>query len=188
MFRRRRLVRPPILRPGRRIPPPLPPQATAPIKQAHRLMQAGDHQAAAALFEHTAQQADAHHMPRAAYLFLQAGNAWLLAHQVDAAMPVIKRGLMIFAETGRWGEFHRFSDEAVLQLTRSGFDDNAQNLRGWVEEMQPRMPQQDTQTTQRKNLPAQCPYCGGGVDPRDVEWLDDVSAGCAFCGGIIKVL
>jgi hypothetical protein len=39
---------------------------------------------------------------------------------------------------------------------------------------------------QKRNLPAQCPACLGPVRSDEVEWIDEISAQCAFCGSTLK--
>ena len=50
-----------------------------------------------------------------------------------------------------------------------------------------RLPSQftfDTQATptQKPILPTHCPSCGAAIKPDVVEWLDDVTAECGYCG------
>jgi hypothetical protein len=42
--------------------------------------------------------------------------------------------------------------------------------------------------TPRRELPAQCDACLGPVRSDDVEWIDDTSAACAYCGSVIKTI
>jgi hypothetical protein len=35
-------------------------------------------------------------------------------------------------------------------------------------------------------LPTNCPSCGGPVLLKEVEWLDDITAECAYCGNGIR--
>jgi hypothetical protein len=37
----------------------------------------------------------------------------------------------------------------------------------------------------RRNLPAQCPYCGGPLRSDQVEWIDAQRAECGYCGGVV---
>jgi hypothetical protein len=38
----------------------------------------------------------------------------------------------------------------------------------------------------RPLLPTHCPACGAAVRPDEVEWLDDVTAECAYCGSPVR--
>jgi hypothetical protein len=35
-------------------------------------------------------------------------------------------------------------------------------------------------------LPAKCPQCGGNVLPDEIEWVDEHSAICDYCGSLIQ--
>ena len=35
-------------------------------------------------------------------------------------------------------------------------------------------------------LPAHCPSCGAAVRPDEVEWLDDITAECDYCGSPVR--
>jgi hypothetical protein len=38
----------------------------------------------------------------------------------------------------------------------------------------------------RPILPTHCPSCGAGVRANEIEWLDDVTAECDYCGSPIR--
>ena len=44
------------------------------------------------------------------------------------------------------------------------------------------------QQTRIRNLPSNCPSCGGPLSPSAVTWVDDVTALCPYCKATIKVL
>jgi hypothetical protein len=46
----------------------------------------------------------------------------------------------------------------------------------------------DLQTTSTKKpiLPTHCPSCGAAVKPDEVEWLDDITAECGYCGSPVR--
>lgn len=39
-----------------------------------------------------------------------------------------------------------------------------------------------------RNLPKNCPNCGGPLSPSTVNWANEVTALCPYCGTSIKVL
>jgi hypothetical protein len=46
---------------------------------------------------------------------------------------------------------------------------------------------QSSQTPQSPaKLPPKCPYCGATVSPREVDWLDDQTAACIYCGSVLQ--
>jgi len=42
------------------------------------------------------------------------------------------------------------------------------------------------QEKSRPALPTHCPACGAALKPNDVEWLDDVTAECEYCGSPVR--
>lgn len=47
-------------------------------------------------------------------------------------------------------------------------------------------PMQASQPIPGSRLPADCPRCGAPVRSDEVEWIDDTSVECAYCGGVIS--
>jgi hypothetical protein len=35
-------------------------------------------------------------------------------------------------------------------------------------------------------LPTHCPSCGAAVKPDEVEWLDEITAECGYCGSPVR--
>ncbi|HEX9017849.1 MAG TPA: hypothetical protein VF806_01610 [Anaerolineaceae bacterium] len=35
-------------------------------------------------------------------------------------------------------------------------------------------------------LPLMRPSCGGPLDPREVEWVDETAAECGYCGSLVR--
>jgi hypothetical protein len=104
-------------------------------------------------------------------------------------MPSIKLGLELLAERGAWGKFHEFGQRAVRELLENGWTTESQELMAFMKGDSPREIPVDpipAQPTKRPSLPTHCPACGAGVRPDEVEWLDDVTAECAYCGSPIR--
>ncbi len=162
--------------------------------EANRLVQAGEYAAAAVLYEPLAQNA---RRPRnAARLQVEAGRARLMAGQVAQAMPLFRQGLGLLAERGRWLTVHRLGREVVQDLRSRGHEQQANEIAAWLNG-QP-APEQETasfpgetppasvQAKRPPRLPTRCPACGAPVDPRDVEWVDEATVECDYCGSLIR--
>jgi hypothetical protein len=39
---------------------------------------------------------------------------------------------------------------------------------------------------EKPRLPGKCPQCGGTVHPQEVEWIDERTASCDYCGSILE--
>jgi hypothetical protein len=38
----------------------------------------------------------------------------------------------------------------------------------------------------RPSIPTHCPSCGAPLRPDEVDWLDDVTAECGYCGSPVR--
>ena len=182
MFRRRPIRRRPG-RPGGR--------AEMLLNQAHRLMSTGQFIDAGAIFERLARGAVQRGIPRAPFLFAQAGKAYLEGGEKPKGYTLVKHGLKLLAEAGRWGELYRLGHRTLAVLEEKGFTDEKEQLAAWLEEILPEDSEQvmglkSQITAKHPILPTACPSCGGPVDPSIVSWRDEVTAECIFCGSMVR--
>jgi len=181
MFRRRGRIRP--IR--RAFSPDVPPV----LQRANNLLAAGNYSAAAEAFEQIARAAHARGGPRAPMFFLQAGRARILAGQTSLGMEHLKQALAILASLGQWPRFQRAGERASQELTERGLTAEASEIR---ELLQTRLPPGFAASpaagmpARRPTLPTHCPSCGAAVRPDEVEWLDDETAECAYCGSPVR--
>ncbi len=184
MFRRRRVRRGLV---SRMVGEPVPPQ----LIEANRRFEMGDYAVAAGQYEQLADAAA--RRPRiAAHLLIQAGRARLLAGQTQPAVALFRRGLGILAEHRRWLALRRQADRVVQFLRERGDTLHADEIAAWLRgqpvpaQEQPPQPASGPSSSKPPRLPLHCPSCGGPVDPRDVEWVDQVTVECNYCGGMIR--
>ncbi len=161
------------------------------LNQAHRLMSAGDYIEAGAIFERLARGAVERGIPRAPFLFIQAGKAYLEGGEKPKGFTLVKHGLNMLADAGRWGELYRVGHRTLDVLEEKGFTVEKDRLTAWLEEVLPENSEQVTEIklrdkTKHPILPTACPSCGGPVDPAAVSWRDDVTAECLFCGSMVR--
>ena len=43
-----------------------------------------------------------------------------------------------------------------------------------------------TASTKKPILPTHCPSCGAAMKPDEVEWLDEITAECGYCGSPVR--
>lgn len=182
MFRRRPIGR----RPGR--PGGM---AGVLVNQAHRLMSQGEYIQAAVIFERLGRGAVERGIPRAPFLFVQAGQAYLQGGEKPKGFTLVKHGLKMLADAGRWGELYRVGHRALAVLDEGGFGEEKDRLAAWLEEVLPENSERVTAEKSRINakhpiLPTTCPSCGGPLDPSAVSWRDEVTAECLFCGSMVR--
>ncbi len=181
-MRRRRPLRP--LRALRRAfrPPRVPPA----LQRANALMSQGEYAAAAEAFERLARGAERRSLPRAPHLSLRAGQARILAGEVESGMEHIRRGLAMLVAHGRWAVLHRIGQRVVEELNAQGLSAEAQEIEAYLKENLPEMPVGGPAPRRRAILPTHCPACGGPVRPDEVEWLDEATAECPYCGSPVR--
>jgi DNA-directed RNA polymerase subunit RPC12/RpoP len=72
-------------------------------------------------------------------------------------------------------EVHAHSPASAVQALRSELDSLTSGSA--APEVPPASP--------AVRLPAKCPQCGGTVHPMEVEWADDRTVLCAYCGSVL---
>ncbi len=158
------------------------------LQEANLAFDKGEYGRAAQLFERIAEPADARNGPRAPLFHLQAGRARVLAGQVALGIPSLKRGLELLAQRKQLQRLHHMGIRTITELNERGFKSEAEEIEIWLKTLLPSMPSFETQTPPAKKpvLPTHCPSCGAPLRPDEVEWLDDVTAECGYCGSPVR--
>jgi hypothetical protein len=162
---------------------PVPPA----LLEANRRLQFGDYAGAADLFENVAERAKMTRPRQVPRLLIETGRVRILAGQVDAGVRQITRGLQVLAGQERWADMHRFGLLVIENLRMRDFPAQADTIQEWINRA---LGQQGAArlkpSPQRAPLPPKCPYCGGIVDPREVEWVSEDTVECAYCGSLVR--
>jgi len=161
------------------------------LKQAHHLMQQGEYLKSAQLFEGLANGAVRRRIPRAPFLFIQTGRAYLYGGQHDKGTVSIKQGLRILVDARRWAELYRMGQRLADELYGEGLAAESAQLKAWLEEI---LPENSDRVAEVKSklekkhplLPTNCPNCGGAINSKEVIWMDEVTAACLYCGSAIR--
>ena len=158
------------------------------LQEANFAFDKGEYGRAGELFENIAQTADARGGPRAPIFHLQAGRARVFAGQTKLGMPSLKRGLELFAQRGPWHRFHHATERILAELNGRELTAEAAELESFLKKLSPSTPVAAAPSgpLKRPVLPTHCSSCGAAVRPDEVEWLDDVTAECAYCGSPIR--
>lgn len=159
------------------------------LQRAHELMAAGNYPAAAEAFEQLARRGEARQHPRTGQMYLQAGRARIFAGQKNVGFAHLKRGLGLMA--ARPAQLQRAGGRVVNELQDQGMSAEAQEIADWLKTSLP--VQQEARggapvsaRSKKPLLPATCPSCGGVVRMDEVDWMDDVTAECDWCGSPIR--
>lgn len=119
---------------------------------------------------------------------MEAGRARLLAGQTEAGMTLLKTRLWAFAAVGHQYRPARIGQRLVTELEQGGFQAEAGEIRallaslGWP----PAAAHDKSNAASKAQLPTHCQDCGAPVRPDELEWLDNATAACDYCGSPIR--
>jgi len=158
------------------------------LQEANLAFDKGEYGRAAQLFERIAEGADARGGPRAPLFHLQAGRARILAGQVALGMPSLKRALEILAERKQFQRLQNAGLRVVTELNERGLKTEAVDIEILLKMNLPATPTSETKETPTRKpiLPTHCPNCVAALRPDEVEWLDDLTAECGYCGSPVR--
>jgi hypothetical protein len=157
------------------------------LQEANFAFDKGEYGRAGELFEKIAQTAFARGRPRAPLFYLQAGRARARAGQIALALPSLKHGLELLAQRGLWERFQQLGQQVVTELTEQSFPAEAKEIQAFLNHSsRPGVPVMPSQPANKPPLPTHCPACGAAVRPDEIEWLDQVTAECAYCGSPLR--
>lgn len=178
MFRRRmqRLLR----RMGR-------PDVPQMLQQANQLMASEDYSGAAEAFKELAGRAEKQFPQRAPFLFMEAGRAAILSGQTEIGVAHLRRGLTIFASQGRIHRMKAFGQRAIKELTARNLNAEADEIASLLGgNVQKEISTERLTVPRRPMLPTHCPSCGAVIRSYEIEWLDEFTAECDYCGSPIR--
>jgi hypothetical protein len=151
------------------------------------MMAAGDYENASALYLELAKGAEERFPQHAPFLYVEAGRASILNGQTKTGVDHLRRGLTMLASQGRMLRVRRIGHRVVDELNARGLAAEAQEISALVNANLPQeIPAREAAPAKRPILPTHCPSCGAAVRPDEVEWLDDVTAECDYCGSPVR--
>ena len=164
----------------RRIPPML--------VRANELLAAGEFSQAAVALEQVARGAAAGGSRHAARLYIEAGRALILSQQSARGMEMLAHGLTLMAQSRLPHRASRVAARLSNELRERGFEAEAERLSSFLDSTMPAMPTTEVapEPARRPPLPTHCPECGAPVRPDEVEWVDNFTAECDYCGSPVR--
>jgi hypothetical protein len=185
MFRRRpvrRLLRPlrRLARSGLRAPQEL--------VVANQMIESGNYVSAAEQFEAMARLDEARGGQCAPQYYLQAGRARILSGTIEAGLAHLKYGLSLLAGRGDWLRLHRAGRRIIAEFNQRGMSAEANDISGFLKSNLPGnfSAPKESSPAEKPILPAHCPSCGAALRPNEVDWLDKITAECAYCGSPVR--
>lgn len=154
------------------------------LQRANQMLSAGNYAEAASSYEQLARAAEARGGPRAPFFHIQAGRCKVFAGRTASGLEDIERGLGLFAMRGRHFKATHVGLRVVNELKARGLKVEAQQVADYLKELVPGFTGTLTEASpaRRPALPTHCPGCGAPLRPDEVEWLDQVTAACEYCG------
>lgn len=158
------------------------------FQRANELLGGGDYTGAAQAFENLARDAQARGLPRAGHLFLRAGRCHLLAGQILPGMADLKQGLTLLASRRDSSDVFAIGQRIITELEQTGFPAQAGEIRAWLNGAVPGSTGSPGPGSppRRALLPTACPSCGGPLFSNEVDWVDETTAQCPYCGGGVR--
>jgi len=163
------------------------------LNRANRLLAVGQYAEAAGLFAQLGLLADRTGHPRqSANLYAQAAQA--AAGQPDRELALLygRTALKAFARLGMLLRVTDFLANFSQLLRQKGMDSEANLLQlefgGQPIKVGPVPVEDEPSAPASARLPSACPQCGAPARSDEVEWIDEQSAECAYCGGVIQTI
>lgn len=158
------------------------------LQRANQLMQNEEYQEAADLFQELAQGAEERFPQRAPFLYFEAGRAAKYpSGQSKIGVGHLRRGLTLFSSQGRIARMQMAGHRIIDELQARGMNAEAMEISLLLEGNAPAGISAAQPTPPKRPIsPTHCPSCGAAVRPDDVEWLDDVTAECDYCGSPVR--
>lgn len=178
MFRRRAAK---ILR--KIISPNVPPM----LQRAHQMLEQADYENAAIAFYELAQKAEQRFPQHAPMLYIQAGRASILNGQNQKGVVHFRSGLTLLGTERRFARLEKIGNIIITELRERGLISEANEIEEVLKNNLPAALQKETTLPKKKIvLPTHCPSCGAIVKPDEVEWLDEITAECDYCGSPVR--
>jgi hypothetical protein len=156
------------------------------LRLAHARRDAGDYTEAAREFHELGVQGEAEGIPRSVQAFLLAGQSFLLAGQRDQGLDDLRHAVEGAKRFGQLDRLMAAGPRIADELRVAGFASEAQaflDLLGPARALP--SGSGSAAAAQPPRLPPKCPSCGGIVHPSEVEWADERSVLCDYCGSVI---
>jgi len=176
-------------RPGGRRPfrrgfvPDIPPM----LQRANELLAIGRYEEAAQAFLQLARGAEKRVPERAPFLYLQAGRAAILGGQAKPGIAHLRRGLTMLGAQGRPERMQNAGQRVIDELNERGLSADASEIAALLQANLPQQAGPQPAAPAKKTvLPTHCPSCGAAVRPDEVEWMDNDTAECAYCGSPVR--
>lgn len=158
------------------------------LRRANQLMANGDYANAESAFYDLAKRAENKFPQHAPAMYIQAGRAAILSNQTKKGLAHFRSGLTLLGTERRFARLEKIGNIILAELRERGLNAEADEIEEVLKNNLPSFDtsKQNLQTKKQANLPTHCPSCGAIIKPNEVDWLDDVTAECEYCGSPVR--
>jgi HAMP domain-containing protein len=156
---------------------------------ANRLFAAGRTGEAATIFARLAQEMeDSQHPRRAANLHARAAHAYADGQNGSAALTQARAALSLFIQYKMVNRTPQFYTNITNKMTQRGMSKEVELIRHEFGKLVGELPAQISQgrVGTHGSLPSTCTQCGAPLRSDEVEWVDDQTVECGYCGALMK--
>ena len=156
------------------------------LQSANQMMMDEDYAGATTAFKELAQGAESLFPQRAPILYLEAGRAAILGGDSKTGIAHVRRGLTLLAAQGRFHRMRMLGQRTMDELQARGLTAEAGEIASLLGSNLPQEIPAESKPGRRPILPTHCPSCGGAVKPDELEWIDEITAECDYCGSPLR--
>ena len=163
------------------------------LAAANQLMENGKPGEAAPLLAGIAANLERPRPRRAANIHARAAHAYADAGQEQPALAQARSALRMFIQYNMAERTPVFYTNIRRKFTHKNMPAAAASLQTefHIQDLPPQAPDPagaPAQARQRGHLPGNCPKCGAPLRPGEVDWVDDRSAECSYCGSLVSAV
>ena len=168
---------------------PLSANQLAVLVKANQFMAEGKSSEAGRLFADVAtDMQQSNHPRRAANLYTRAAHAFADGNNEQAAQDNTRKALSIFMQLKMVNRAQIFFTNITRKMNHKGMKVAAESLQRDYDAQIPALPAQPRNDRQKHGLlPTNCPKCGATVHGDEVEWVDNDTVECEYCGTLIRI-
>jgi hypothetical protein len=152
------------------------------------MMDAGDFENASPAFYELAKKAEDFAPQRSPALYAEAGRASLLGGDPKKAVVHFRSALTLLGSQGRFHRMERLGRRIINEMRERGLNTEADEVAAVLKNNTPQTDGDETHVPRVKppSLPTHCPSCGAAMRPDEVDWLDERTAECDYCGSPVR--
>jgi len=113
----------------------------------------------------------------------------VLAGEVPLGMTYLQQGLGLFVARDQWQRFRNSGQRIAGELSQRGLTEQARQIEAILKAGLPAgfVPESGSSPEKAKRvLATNCHGCGGPLHADEIEWTDEITAECPYCGSALR--